>query len=380
MKRVLLIVLDSVGIGELPDAADFGDVGSHTLGNTYAATGMKLPHMTALGLGNITNSQMPQVESPTAVFGRLAEITKAKDTTCGHWEMAGIVMDHAFVTYPNGFPRECVDALEKATGRKAICNLPYSGTKVIDDYGDEHVKTGDLIVYTSADSVLQIAAHEDVIPIEELYRICEIAYEIAKPYHVGRIIARPFVGSNGKYTRTKNRRDFSVPPISRTVLDAVKDVGQTVLGIGKIEDIFSHQGLTNVNHTTNNADGIEAIKDALKTVQNGLIFVNLVDTDMLFGHRNDPFGYAKSLEYFDAQLPEIMELLTDEDLLIITADHGCDPTTPSTDHSREYIPVLIYQNGITPRDFGTGDSFVHIAATVAKHLGVTNWNIGESLI
>ncbi len=380
-KRVCLIVLDACGIGSLPDAADFGDEGSNTIGNTYnACDKINIPNMLKMGLGNIEGSLMPREENPSAAYGRLAEKTLAKDTTSGHWEMAGIVLEPAFKTYLNGFPDQLVKELEKRFGSEILGNIAASGTEIIVRLGDEHRSTKKPIVYTSADSVLQIAADEEIIPIDRLYELCEIAYEVCKPYHIGRIIARPFVKKDGKFVRTERRKDYSVPPFAETILDRISSNNMEVYGIGKIEDIFSHKGLTGSNHTTNNKDGIEEIISALGKVENGLIFVNLVDTDMLYGHRNDVQGFADSLSYFDSKLPQIVSALRDDDLLIITADHGCDPTTPSTDHSREYIPALIYGKHVTPGSFGTRDSFCDIAATVISSLGLKQWERGRTLL
>ena len=380
-KRAIIIVLDSVGIGELPDAAEFGDEGSHTLGNTYAERPMNIPHMLALGLGNIDNSRLPRTESPRAAFGRAAELTKAKDTTSGHWEMAGLPMEVPFRTYPDGFPRSVMNEFEMKIHRGTLGNCVASGTVIINELGDEHVRTGKPIIYTSADSVFQIAAHEEVIPLEKLYKMCEIAREMLVGDNlVGRVIARPFIGGNGHYTRTENRRDFALEPIRETILDRLAEKGYDVVGIGKIEDIFAHKGITTVDHTKNNPDGIEATIRYLKDGKGDFIFTNLVDTDMLYGHRNDVEGYASCLEYFDKKLPEIIDAMSDEDLLIITADHGCDPTTPSTDHSREYIPVLIFGRGVKSVDLGTLPTFADLGATVFEYITGEKFPVGESLL
>lgn len=380
-KRAIIIVLDSVGIGELPDAAEFGDVGSHTLGNTYAERPMNIPNMLALGLGNIENSRMPAACQPKAAYGRAAERTKAKDTTSGHWEMAGLPMDVPFRTYPDGFPRSVMNEFEMKIHRGTLGNCVASGTVIINELGDEHVKTGKPIIYTSADSVFQIAAHEEVIPLPKLYKMCEIAREMLVGDNlVGRVIARPFIGSDGHYTRTENRRDFALEPIAETVLDRLSGKGYDVVGIGKIEDIFAHKGITTVDHTKNNHDGIEATIRFLKEGKGDFIFTNLVDTDMLYGHRNDVEGYASCLEYFDKKLPEIIDAMADEDLLIITADHGCDPTTPSTDHSREYIPVLIYGKGVKPVALGTLPTFADLGSTVCEYLTGEEFTVGSSLL
>jgi len=384
-KRAIVIVLDSVGIGEQPDAAEFGDVGSHTLGNIRKVRGkLDLPNMTALGLAEIENSRLAKSdEAPTGCYGRCAELTKAKDTTCGHWEMAGLPLKQAFKTYPNGFPREFLDEFEKKIGRGTLGNTVASGTVIINELGDEHVKTGKPIVYTSADSVFQIAAHEGVIPLQELYHICEIARELLNDdnYLVGRVIARPFVGENGNYTRTENRKDYAVEPFSDTVLDALDKRGLPVVGIGKIEDIFCHRGVTIVDHTRNNHTGTESTIRFLKEGTGSFIFTNLVDFDMLYGHRNNVEGYAEALETFDAALPRIMGAMKDGDILMITADHGCDPTTASTDHSREYIPLLVAGKHVRKGvDLGTRKSFADIGATVFEYLTGEKWNVGESFL
>ncbi|MBQ1683935.1 MAG: phosphopentomutase [Clostridia bacterium] len=380
-KRAIIIVLDSVGIGELPDAAEFGDEGSHTLGNTYAQRPMEIPNMLALGLGNIENSKLPSVEDPRGAYGRSAERTKAKDTTSGHWEMAGLPMDVPFRTYPDGFPRSVMNEFEMKIHRGTLGNCVASGTVIINELGDEHVRTGKPIVYTSADSVFQIAAHEEVIPLDKLYKMCETAREMLVGDNlVGRVIARPFIGSDGHYTRTENRRDFALEPIGETILDRLSGKGMDVVGIGKIEDIFAHKGVTTVDHTKNNPDGIEATIRFLKEGRGDFIFTNLVDTDMLYGHRNDVEGYARALEYFDKKLPEIMDAMSDDDLLIVTADHGCDPTTPSTDHSREYIPILVWGRHVKSCDLGTLPTFADIGATVVDYLTGEDFGVGTSFL
>ncbi|ADH60276.1 phosphopentomutase [Thermoanaerobacter mathranii subsp. mathranii str. A3] len=382
-KRVILIVLDSVGVGELPDAYRFGDEGSNTLGHVTEKTGVELPNMGQLGLGNIIPLKSVP-ENPNAIggYGKMAEKSAGKDTTTGHWEIAGLFINKPFPTYPNGFPDEIIKEFEKRIGRKVLGNKPASGTEIIKELGEEHVKTGFPIVYTSADSVFQVAAHEDVIPPVELYRICEIAREILKGDHaVGRVIARPFTGSSGNFVRTENRRDFSLKPFEPTILDMLKEAGYEVFAIGKIEDIFAGQGITGKNHTTNNDEGITATIKAMDEVKDGLIFTNLVDFDMLYGHRNDVEGYAKALKNFDDRLPEIMEKLTKEDLLIITADHGCDPATESTDHSREYVPLLVYsplmKHGV---NLGVRSTYADIAATIAEVFEVGSTKHGTSFL
>ena len=384
-KRAIIIVLDSVGIGEQPDAAEFGDVGSHTLGNIRKVRGkLDLPNMTALGLAAIENSRLDTLNLvPKGAYGRCAELTKAKDTTCGHWEMAGLPLKQPFKTYPNGFPKELMDEFEAKIGRGTIGNEVASGTEIIQRLGDEHVKTGKPIVYTSADSVFQIAAHEGVIPLQELYRICEIARELLNDdnYLVGRVIARPFEGTSGAYKRTENRRDYAVEPFSDTILDALDRRGLPVVGIGKIEDIFCHRGVTIVDHTRNNHTGTESTIRFLKEGTGSFIFTNLVDFDMLYGHRNNVEGYAEALETFDAALPRILGAMKDGDILMITADHGCDPTTASTDHSREYIPLLVAGKHVRKGvDLGTRKSFADIGATVFEYLTGEKWNVGESFL
>ena len=380
-KRAIIIVLDSVGIGELPDAADFGDEGSHTLGNTYAQCKMNIKNLLALGLGNIEDSRLPASERPRAAYGRAAELTHAKDTTSGHWEMAGLPMEVPFKTYPTGFPRSIMNDFEMRIHRGTLGNCVASGTVIINELGDEHVRTGKPIIYTSADSVFQIAAHEEVIPLEKLYKMCEIARELLMGENlVGRVIARPFLGANGDYKRTENRRDFAVEPVGETILDRLTARGKDVTAIGKIEDIFCHRGITTVDHTKNNVTGIESTISFLKKGSGDFIFTNLVDFDALYGHRNNAEGYAEALEYFDRKLPEIMDAMSDDDVLIITADHGCDPTTPSTDHSREYIPVLVWGRKVKPVPLGTLPTFADIGASVVDYLLGERFPFGESFI
>ena len=380
-KRVFLIVLDSVGIGELPDAENWGDKGSNTLKAIRDHENFNCPNLKKMGLFNI-ETVGGGVPNPTASFARIAELSLGKDTTIGHWEIAGVVSPNPRPVYPNGFPKEVIDEFEKRTGRKVICNKPYSGTEVIKDYGEEHIKTGALIVYTSADSVFQIAAHEDYVPIEELYRYCEIAREMLVGKHgVGRVIARPF---NGEYpfTRTARRHDYSLLPPTVTMLDRLKEEGKEVISVGKIYDIFAGRGLTQSNRIKNNADGMAVSIAKADEDFNGLCFINLVDFDMVFGHRNDIAGYANAMSEFDALLPKLVEKMTGEDILIITADHGCDPATPSTDHSREHAPMLIYGDCIKAGvDLKTRSSFADISATVLEYLGVSQGETkGESFL
>jgi phosphopentomutase len=375
IKRVIVIVLDSVGIGELPDAAAFGDVGSHTLGNMAREVGgLKLPNLERMGLGNIAilDGIIPQ-EEPTAVFGKMAEVSPGKDTTTGHWELMGLQLKRAFPLYPDGFPPEVMEPFEEQIGRGTLGNYPASGTVILDELGEEHMRTGKPIIYTSGDSVFQIAAHEEVIPIDELYHICHVAREILRDEHeVSRIIARPFVGSPGNFTRTANRHDYSVVPPEPTLLDRLKEAGFMVYAVGKINDIFVGQGISGYITTVDNTDGVDKTIAAIRDgTERGLIFTNLVDFDAKFGHRNNPQGYADALVDFDRRLPEIVDTLTEGDILIITADHGNDPTTPSTDHSREYVPILITGKEINPGvNIGVRQTFADLAATIADIFGV----------
>lgn len=382
MKRVFLIVLDSVGIGEEPDAAEYGDVGSNTIKACSRSPYFSMPNMRKLGFFNIDGMDIGEKEPhPTAAFARMQEQSKGKDTTIGHWEIAGHISPKPMPTYPNGFPRDVIDAFSKAVGRGVLCNKPYSGTEVIKDYGEEHMKTGKLIVYTSADSVFQIAAHEDIVPVEELYRYCKIAREILQGEHgVGRVIARPFIGTPGNFTRTPRRHDFSlVPPL--TMLNQLQEAGKEVLSVGKIKDIFAGSGITDFVYTSGNEEGIERTLENMDREFEGLSFTNLVDYDMLYGHRNDVDGYAKALTYFDQRLPELLGKLRDEDLLMITADHGCDPSTPSTDHSREYTPFIMYgKNAPTGKNFGTRKTFADIGATVLEYFGIPRRISGEPML
>ncbi len=373
MKKVILVVLDSVGVGALPDAPDFLDEGANTLAHVaQAAGGLNLPNLEKLGLGNTTKIQgVSPVEHPLACVGKLAERSAAKDTTTGHWELCGVVSDTPFATYPDGYPAEIVDPFEKEIGSEVLCNKARSGTEVIEELGREHVETGKLILYTSADSAFQVAAHEDVVPPEELYDICRVARRILDPFNVARVIARPFIGSPGQYVRTYNRRDFSMPPPSSTLLDFLTEQGVEVVGIGKIHDIFAGRGVSRDIHTEGNVDGLEKMLAVNRTVGEGLIFVNLVDFDMLYGHRRDPKGYARSLEEADSYFGTLIDEMDAETALIITADHGCDPTFSShTDHTREYVPAMVYSPGLDGgRNIGTRSTYADIAATVAELLG-----------
>ena len=370
MKRFFIIVLDSCGIGELPDAHLWNDEGSNTLASIRNHPNFDCPNLKKMGFFNI-ETVGGGVQNPTGSFARLGELSKGKDTTIGHWEIAGIVSPTPLPTYPNGFPEEVVSEFERLTGRKVLCNMPYSGTEVIKDYGKEHIETGALIVYTSADSVFQIAAHEDYVPIDELYRYCDIAREMLQGKHgVGRVIARPF---NGEYpfTRTSNRHDYSLLPQGTTMLDRLMEEGYATISVGKIYDIFAGKSVSESNRTTSNHHGMEVTLDIQKKDFEGLCFVNLVDFDMKYGHRNDTAGYAQAMTDFDKQLGEFIENMREDDMLIITADHGCDPQTPSTDHSREYVPMVVYGKGVKGGvDLKTRESFADISATVLDFFGV----------
>ena len=381
MKRVFLIVLDSCGIGQLPDAASFGDHDCHTMRRISASPNFCAENLLKMGLGNIDGQDyLPSTDMPTAAVARLAERSMGKDTTIGHWEIAGVISPKPLPTYPDGFPPEVLEAFSAATGRGVLCNKPYSGTEVIADYGAEHVKTGDLIVYTSADSVFQIAAHEDVVPLEQLYEYCRIAREILRGEHgVGRVIARPFTGRAPDFKRTANRRDFSLEPPTATLLDAIAATGKTVWGVGKISDIFAAQGITRCDLTHGNGEGMEMALQAVQTDFDGLCFINLVDFDMLYGHRQDVDGYAAALTAFDSWLPDFIAQMKDEDVLMITADHGCDPGDSHTDHTREYVPLVVYGAPVKPVNLGTRSTYADVAATVADYLGVPYDGAGESL-
>ena len=373
MKRAFMIVLDSLGIGAMPDAERFGDLGANTLKSISKASSFSIPNLEKMGLGLIDGVDcLERASSPIAAYGRAIELGAGKDTTAGHWELCGLVSHSPMPTYPEGFPSDIIDEFERRCGIGTICNKPYSGTAVIDDYGEEHVKSGKLIVYTSADSVFQIAAHEDVVPLERLYEYCRIAREILVGDHaVGRVIARPFVGDVGNFKRTASRRDFSVSPHGETLLDKIEASGMSVVSVGKISDIFAGCGITESHPTHSNAEGIEVTREIMKKDFSGLCFTNLVDFDMLYGHRQDADGYASALSEFDRKLPEIISLLRDDDLLIITADHGCDPSDNSTDHTREYVPLLVYGRNISPENLGTLHGFTSVGAIVAAHLGIS---------
>ncbi|MBZ5592080.1 MAG: phosphopentomutase [Acidobacteriia bacterium] len=375
--RVIWIVLDSVGIGAMPDAADYGDVGSDTLGNIARIRGLRLPNLCRLGLANIKPlAGLDPVPTPAGAFGRCALASPGKDTTTGHWEMAGIHLEKPFPLYPHGFPREIMDEFERRIGRRALGNKAASGTEIIKELGTEHLRTGSPIVYTSADSVFQIAAHEEVIPLRELYKICETAREILRgPHEVGRVIARPFAGAPGAFTRTPNRKDYAVPPPKGMLLDCLESRNVEVYSIGKIFDVFLGRGIRDHVKTKNNDDGMAKTIEAMGLVPSGLIFVNLVDFDQQYGHRNDVAGYAAALEQFDAWLPDLLRRLDETDLAIITADHGCDPTTPSTDHSREYVPLIVYgPNARAGVALGLRQTLSDIGQTVAENFGTSIGN------
>ena len=383
MKRVFLIVLDSFGIGEMPDAGAYGDIHVNTLRSVSKSSYFHMDHMRDLGLFNIDGVEVGEKTThPMAACARMTERSRGKDTTIGHWEIAGIYSPKPLPTYPDGFPEEVLEEFRIRTGRDVLCNKPYSGTQVIADYGDEHVRTGKLIVYTSADSVFQIAAHEDVVPVEQLYDYCRIARQILQGEHgVGRVIARPFTGESGHYTRTPRRHDFSLLPPAVTMLDQLKAAGRDVIAVGKIQDIFVGKGITEHVYISGNAEGIERTLEYLDKDFEGLCFINLVDYDMLYGHRRDVDGYAKALAYFDEKLPEIQAHMKPEDILMITADHGCDPAyKTTTDHTREYTPFIMYGAPVTPGSRGTRPTFSDIGATVLDYFGITPEFEGNSVL
>ena len=372
-RRVLWIVLDSVGAGALPDAEAYGDAGANTLGHIQERIGLKIPNMRTMGLGNLPGIGLTGIPHPSGAFGRANECSKGKDTTTGHWEMAGVTLHKAFPTYPNGFPPEVITKFEDAIGTKTLGNKPASGTTILDELGEEHLRTGYPIVYTSADSVFQIACNERIYPIERLYELCRIArVQLIGEHGVGRVIARPFIGEkSGEFVRTPRRRDFSLEPPQDTILDVLKAAGKEVKGVGKIEDIFAERGLTASNHAAGNPACIDATVEFMHEDFDGLCYVNLVDFDSTYGHRRDAQGYADALEYFDRRLPEMTSLMNDEDLLIITADHGCDPTHHGTDHTREYVPVICWSRSINrPVDLGTRNTYADMAATIADYFGL----------
>lgn len=384
-KRIHLVVMDSVGIGEAPDAKDFGDEGSDTLGHiAERMDGLNMPNIEKMGLSNIRPVQgISLVEKPSAYFGKMQEASVGKDTMTGHWEIMGLNIEQPFKVYPNGFPEKLITALEEKTGRKVIGNKPASGTEILDELGLEHMETGAIIVYTSADPVLQIAAHEEVVPLEELYKICKIARELtlSPEFLVGRIIARPFLGKPGNFKRTTNRHDYALKPFDRTVMNELQDAQYNVIAIGKISDIFNGEGVTESLRTKDNMDGMDKFSEVVRRDFHGISFINLVDFDALYGHRRDPIGYGKALEAFDARLPEILDALSDEDLLIITADHGNDPTFEGTDHTREYVPLLAYSPRFTVgNELSTSKTFADIGATIADNFKVKLPKYGHSFL
>ncbi|MGG3283728.1 phosphopentomutase [Paenibacillus solani] len=384
-NRIHLIVLDSVGIGEAPDAADFDDIGSDTLGHiARECGGLNMPNMAALGLSNIREIEGVSVaDKPRAYYTKMQEASNGKDTMTGHWEIMGLYIDTPFRVFPEGFPDELIQRIEEKTGRKVIGNKPASGTEIIDELGEEHVKTGALIVYTSADSVLQIAAHEDVVPLKELYEICEFCREITleDPYMLGRIIARPFIGEVGSFKRTANRHDYALKPFGRTTMNEMKDAGLDVIALGKISDIYDGEGVTKAVRTVSNMDGMDKMVQTMDESFKGLSFLNLVDFDAVYGHRRDPKGYGQALEDYDQRLPEVFERMTNDDLLIITADHGNDPTYKGTDHTREYVPLLIYSPRFAEgKELPLRKTFADIGATVAENFGVKLPEHGTSFL
>ena len=382
-KRVILIVLDSVGIGELPDATTYGDQGSNTLGNIGRQIRLRIPTLAALGLARVVPlPEVPAPASPLAAFGRMAEKSAGKDSVTGHWELMGIVLDRAFPTFPHGFPRELIAEFERRIGRPSIGNTVASGTAIIDELGPRHMETGSPIVYTSADSVFQIAAHEDIVPIKQLYEWCEIAYDLAvKDLGLGRVIARPFIGQPGAFKRTSNRHDYAMPPIGDTLLDRLTSAGIPVTAVGKINDLFAGKGISEAHPTVSDADGMTKIEEQMTRQDRGLIFANLVDFDTVYGHRNDVAGYARNLEQFDERLARLLPKLRSDDVLVVTADHGNDPTTPSTDHSREHVPILVAGERVRKGvDLGTRQTFADLAQTLAEVFGVPPVAHGTSFL
>ncbi len=381
-RRAILIVLDSVGAGELPDAAAYGDEGSHTLGHVAASRPLAVPVLTSLGLGCVTPlSGIPCPAAPGAAYGRMAERSPGKDSVTGHWELMGLVLERPFPTFSGGFPADVIAAFARRIGREVLGNVAASGTAIIDDLGPRHLETGCPIVYTSADSVFQVAAHEGIVPVGQLYEWCEIAYELTVAgLGIGRVIARPFVGTPGAFRRTANRHDYAMPPIGRTLLDVLTDAGHRVTAIGKINDLFAGRGIGAAHPTTSDDDGMDILAEVLAQQEDGLVFVNLVDFDTQYGHRNDVAGYAENLERFDGRLAALLPSLTPHDVLMITADHGNDPATPSTDHSREYVPLLVTGAGVRPGvDLGTRATFADLGQTLAELFGVERLAHGESI-
>ena len=383
-KRVIIIVLDSVGAGYMDDAADFGDIGANTLAHTAEAVGgLYLPNLQKLGLGNIIKIKgVEPASEPTGKFGRIKEASKGKDTMTGHWEMMGIISEEAFPLYPDGFPEEILGEFKERTGVKGILgNKAASGTEIIKELGAEHLRTGFPIVYTSGDSVFQIAAHNDVISLEKLYDQCVQAREMCDRYKIGRVIARPFIGKVGEFSRTSDRRDYPILPPGDTILDLIKNRGYTVSGIGKIEDIYAKQGISRAIHTKSNKEGMDVLMKEMSEIKKGLVFINLVDFDMLYGHRRNPEGYASTLEQFDKMFGEFMDMMKPDDVLMITADHGCDPTFKGTDHTREFVPILVYSEGISAENLGVRSTFSDIGVSALYHLGIKNTGFpGKSFI
>jgi phosphopentomutase len=384
-KRIFVIVMDSVGIGEAPDAAEFNDTGADTLGHiAEKMKGLHMPNMDKLGLTQVKKYEgASSVEKPEGYYGKMEEISAGKDTMTGHWEIMGLHIDKPFRTFPDGFPEKLINELETRTGRKIIGNKPASGTEILEELGSQHVETGDLIVYTSADSVLQIAAHEEVVPPEELWSICETARELTldEPYMIGRIIARPFKGEPGNWERTSNRHDYALKPFGRTVMNELADAGFDSIAIGKISDIYDGEGVTSSMRTESNMDGMDKLEQSIAMDFNGMSFLNLVDFDAKFGHRRDPLGYGRALEEYDARLPKVLEELKEDDLLIITADHGNDPVHHGTDHTREYVPLIAYSKSLkNPGSLGTRKTFADVGATVADNFNVASPEIGTSFL
>ncbi|WP_408633760.1 phosphopentomutase [Paramaledivibacter caminithermalis] len=382
MNRITILVMDSVGIGALPDSEKFGDIGVNTLGNiSKKMGGINLPNLIKLGLGNIDGIEgVGSIQNPRGSFGKSMEMSNGKDTTTGHWEIAGLYIKEPFKTYPDGFPEHVISKFEELIGRKVLGNKPASGTEIIKELGEKHIRTGNPIVYTSADSVFQIAAHEEVIPLDELYKMCKVAREILMGEdQVARVIARPFIGKPGDFTRTPNRRDYSLDPFGKTILDFASEAGYEVMAVGKIEDIFNGKGITKEIHTKSNMDGVDKTIEFLNTDSKGIIFTNLVDFDAKFGHRRNAKGYKEALEELDLRIPEILENLREDDMLIITADHGNDPTYKGTDHTREYIPIIIYGKNVKAGvNIGTRETFADIAATIADILDIEKPKFGRS--
>ena len=380
-SRAIVIVLDSVGIGELPDARLYEDQGSNRLGNIAAAVPLRIPHLAAMGLSTLVALDGVAAPPPTAAFGRMAERSAGKDSVTGHWELMGVVLERPFPTFPQGFPPELITEFESRIGRGSIGNVAASGTAIIDELGAQHMETGYPIVYTSADSVFQIAAHEGIVPVPQLYKWCNIAYELAvQGIGLGRVIARPFIGLPGSFQRTSNRHDYAMPPVAETLLDRMQAAGQHVSAVGKVSDLFAGRGISESHPTKSDAEGVDRVEQLITTQSRGLIFANLVDFDTVYGHRNDTAGYAANLERFDARLPGVIAKLRDDDLLVITADHGNDPTTPSTDHSREHVPVMLYGRKVKPGDLGTRATFADLGQTLAEVFDVGPLSNGTSFL